>query len=80
MSNENSPRTFRLLNGPTSDSSGVLKIQVNNVEVSVITEKNGMNQVIVYSNSGDQIVQKYIDDFNELVSFFWSVERFTEDA
>lgn len=80
MSNENPPRTFRLLNGPTPDSSGVLKIQVNNVEVSVVTEKNGMNQAIVYSQNGDQIVEKYINDFNELVSFFWSVERFTDNA
>jgi len=73
--NTDSTRTFKV---QSDKSSAAFKIQVGNLEISVVTEENGRNQVILFSESGDQISEQYFDDFNELVSYFWKVERIIE--
>jgi hypothetical protein len=77
MSTEKEPRTMKVV---SDKSSACFKIQVGKLEISVITEPDKtMSQVILFSESGDQISERYISDFNELVSYFWKVERLIED-
>lgn len=73
--NTDNPRPFKV---QSDKSSASFKIQVGNLEISVVTEKNGRNQVILFSESGDKIAEQYFEDFNQLVSYFWKVERIIE--
>ncbi len=75
--NTDNPRTFKVKSD--NSVSDAFKIKVGNLEISVVTERNGQNQVILFSESGDQISERYISDFNELVRYFWKVERLIED-
>ena len=53
--------------------SGVMKIQIGKLELS-ITTLNGVNEVVVFSESGDQVSQTTLTDFNDVVSLFWKLE------
>jgi len=54
--------------------SGVFKIQIGELELS-ITTLDGNNEAVVFSKSGDQIAERRFTDFNEVVSFFWKLEH-----
>lgn len=77
MNTENTPRTMKVVH---DKSSAAFQIQVGNLQISVVTDPGKkMSQVILFSESGDQIAEKYISDFNDLISYFWKVERIIED-
>jgi hypothetical protein len=39
-----------------------------------ITTLNGVNEVVVFSESGDQVSQTALTDFNDVISLFWKLE------
>lgn len=72
MSFEKTPRPFRVVQNKATES-GVMKIQIGKLELS-ITTLNGVNEVVVFSESGDQVSQTTLTDFNDVVSLFWKLE------
>lgn len=72
MSFEKTPRPFKVVQNKATES-GVMKIQIGKLELS-ITTLNGMNEVVVFSESGDQVSQTTLTDFNDVVSLFWKLE------
>ena len=72
MSFEKTPRPFELVQNKATES-GVMKIQIGKLELS-ITTLNGMNEVVVFSESGDQVSQTTLTDFNDVISLFWKLE------
>lgn len=74
---DKTPRPFEVqMNKATG--SGVLKIQIGELELS-ITTLNGLNEAVVFSKSGDQIAQRTFADFNDVISFFWKLEHIDND-
>tara|TARA_R100001510_G_C7650694_1_gene208224 strand:+ start:1627 stop:1860 length:234 start_codon:yes stop_codon:yes gene_type:complete len=72
MSFEKAPRPFQVVQNKATES-GVMKIQIGKLELS-ITTLNGVNEVVVFSESGDQVSETKLTDFNEVVSLFWKLE------
>tara|TARA_Y100000310_G_C20030229_1_gene511451 strand:+ start:300 stop:533 length:234 start_codon:yes stop_codon:yes gene_type:complete len=72
MSFEKTPRPFKVVQNKATES-GVMKIQIGKLELS-ITTLNGVNEVVVFSESGDQVSQTTLTDFNDVVSLFWKLE------
>lgn len=70
---EKTPRPFKVVMNKATNS-GVLKIQIGELELS-ITTLDGNNEAVVFSKSGDQIAERRFTDFNEVVSFFWKLEH-----
>ena len=72
MSFEKTPRPFQVVQNKATESGG-MKIQIGKLELS-ITTLNGVNEVVVFSESGDQVSQTTLTDFNDVVSLFWKLE------
>ena len=72
MSFEKTPRPFKVVQNKAAET-GVMKIQIGKLELS-ITTLNGVNEVVVFSESGDQVSETKLTDFNEVVSLFWKLE------
>lgn len=72
MSFEKTPRPFKVVQNKAVES-GVMKIQIGKLELS-ITTLNGVNEVVVFSESGDQVSQTALTDFNDVISLFWKLE------
>lgn len=72
MSFEKTPRPFKVVQNKATES-GVMKIQIGKLELS-ITTLNGVNEVVVFSESGDQVSQTVLTDFNDVISLFWKLE------
>jgi len=73
MSQENN-RTFNLSSNPAT-KSGVLKIEIGNTTLSVTT-LDGMNEIVVFSHSGDTISErKSVTDFSEVIHMIWNLEK-----
>jgi len=53
--------------------AGVMKIQIGKLELS-ITTLNGINEAVVFSESGDQVSETKFTDFNDVISLFWKLE------
>lgn len=74
--NTKTDRHFSLTNGP---HSGVLKIAIGNLTLSVTTINN-RHEAVVFSESGDTVSQKNgITDFMEVVHIMWNLERLSGD-
>ena len=77
MSFEKTPRPFQVVQNKATES-GVMKIQIGKLELSITTlnrlHPDGVNEVVVFSESGDQVSQTTLTDFNDVVSLFWKLE------
>jgi len=70
--NTETDRNFSLTHGP---ESGVLKITIGKLTLSVTTINN-RHEAVVFSESGDTVSQKNgITDFMEVVHIMWNLER-----
>ena len=69
---DKTPRTFNLVQNKATES-GVMKIQIGKLELS-ITTLDGVNEAVVFSESGDQVSQTIFTDFSDVISLFWKLE------
>jgi len=70
-------REFKLLENKNHDS-GVLRIQVGAMTLSVTTI-NGINEMVVFSESGDAISEVIgVTDFSQVIHMMWNLERIAD--
>lgn len=76
MSQENK-RGFSLSQN-TATASGVLQIAIGDNVLSVTTI-DGMNEIVVFSKSGDTISEKRgVTDFSDVIHQMWNLERLVD--
>lgn len=76
MSQENK-RGFSLSQN-TATKSGVLQITIGDNILSVTT-LDGMNEIVVFSKSGDTIAEKKaVTDFSDVIHQMWNLERLVD--
>lgn len=76
MSKENN-RGFSL-NANAGTKSGVLQITIGDNVLSVTT-LDGINEIVVFSKSGDTISEKRgVTDFSDVIHQMWNLERLVD--
>lgn len=62
----------------TATESGVLQITIGDNVLSVTTI-DGMNEIVVFSKSGDTIAEKKaVTDFSDVIHQMWNLERLVD--
>jgi len=57
--------------------SGVLKVKVGTLTISVTTI-DGLNEIAVFSGSNTVMTKRGVEDFGEVISTLWNVERLVD--